>query len=107
MFKTRLSKFEKAFQFFVVGSLCAVDCNGFLNESKPANRLGNLSLKEIFENGILWAVPKSRRTLEKRLKRRFGVLEYVWKPPLAKTNILMCMNCGHHHEAGRLCGKFH
>lgn len=34
-------------------------------------------------------------------------MEYVWKPPIAKNSILMCTNCGHNYEAGRLCGKFH
>ncbi|EZA48062.1 hypothetical protein DMN91_005960 [Ooceraea biroi] len=86
------------------GALCAVDCNSFLYEPKPANRLGSRSLKEILENGILWAVPKSRRTIAKRLQRRFGVKEYVWKPHQAKTNILICPNCGHNYEAGLLCG---
>lgn len=104
-----LQKFEQAIQTifgrgFPPGSLCAIDCNGFPNESKPvsANRFG--SLKEIFDNGILWAVQKHRRSLEIRHKRRFGVEKYIWKPPVAKTNILVCMNCGHHYEAGRLCG---
>lgn len=53
----------------------------------------------------MWAVPKKRRTIEKRLSRRFGVEKYVWKPPVAKTNLLICTNCGHNYEAGRLCGK--
>lgn len=95
----------RSFQLFVIGSLCAIDCNSFPNESKSRS-LGGNSLKEIFD-GILWAVPTHRRTLERRLKRRFGVMKYMWKPPIAKTNILMCSNCGHNYEAGHLCGKFH
>lgn len=87
---------------FPPGSLCAIDCNSFPNESKSRS-LGGNSLKEIFD-GILWAVPKHRRSLEARLKRRFGVMKYVWKPPIAKTNILVCTNCGYHYQAGRLCG---
>ncbi|KAL6260089.1 39S ribosomal protein L32, mitochondrial [Pogonomyrmex barbatus] len=104
-----LQKFEQAIQIifgrgFPPEPLCAIECNGFLNESKPANRFGNYSLKEIFENGILWAVPKQRRSYERRLKRRYGIMEYVWKPPIAKTNILICPNCGHNYEANCLCG---
>ncbi|XP_011159110.1 39S ribosomal protein L32, mitochondrial isoform X1 [Solenopsis invicta] len=101
-------KFEQVIQtifgrgFPPENALCAVNCNSLLNEPKPIN-LGNSSLKEIFENGILWAVPKHRRSLEIRYKRRFGVEKYFWKPPIVKTNILMCPNCGHDYEAGRLC----
>ncbi|XP_077274109.1 mitochondrial ribosomal protein L32 [Temnothorax americanus] len=103
-----LQKFQQAIQTifgrgFPPGQLCAVECNGFPNKSKSTS-LGGHSLKEIFENGILWAVPKHRRSLEARLKRRFGVMKYVWKPPIAKTNILTCTNCGRHYEANRLCG---
>lgn len=83
----------------------AIDCGNFLSKPKPVNPLGGRSLKEIFENGILWAVPKHRRSLEIRYKRKFGVKKYVWKPLLNKTNLLMCLNCGHHYEANRLCGK--
>lgn len=84
--------------------LCAIDCNSFLNESKLANRSSNRSLEEILKNGILWAVPKHRRTIEKRLQRRFGAEKYIWKPPVPRTDLLMCANCGHNYEAGRLCG---
>lgn len=89
---------------FPPGPLCVVDCNNFLSQSKANNSFGSQSLKEILKDGILWAVPKARRSLERRHKRRFGVLDYVWKPFIAKTNILICTNCGHNYEAGRLCG---
>lgn len=98
-------KLKRLFNFFYIGPLYAIDCGNFLSEPKPVNRLGSKSLKEIFENGILWAVPKHRRSLEIRHKRRFGILKYVWKPLVTKTNILMCLSCGHHYEANRLCGK--
>ncbi|XP_011875994.1 PREDICTED: 39S ribosomal protein L32, mitochondrial [Vollenhovia emeryi] len=102
-------KFEQAIQTifgrgFPPGPLCAVtDCHGFPSELKSTN-LGRQSLKDIIGNGIVWAVPKRRRSLERRLMRKFGVMKYNWKPSIAKTNILMCVNCGYHHEAGRLCG---
>ena len=104
-----LQRFEQTIFQTIFGrgfppGLCAIDCNSFLNEPKLANRYGSRSLEEILKDGILWAVPKKRRTLERRLKRRFGVKEYVWKLPVAKTNLLMCTNCGHNYEAGRLCG---
>ncbi|XP_070159919.1 large ribosomal subunit protein bL32m [Polyergus mexicanus] len=104
-----LQRFEQTIFQTIFGrgfppELCAIDCNNFLNEPKLANRFGSRSLEEIFKNGILWAVPKKRRTIEKRLARRFGVPKYHWKPPVPKTNLLICTNCGHDYEVGRLCG---
>ncbi|XP_013118644.1 large ribosomal subunit protein bL32m [Stomoxys calcitrans] len=61
------------------------------------------SLKDIIGDGILWAVPKHRRTLEKRLNRKFGYPEYNWKPLRVKTNLRSCNQCGHDYEAGHLC----
>ncbi|CAG9795067.1 unnamed protein product [Diatraea saccharalis] len=61
------------------------------------------SLKDIIGDGYLLAVPKFRRTIEKRLKRKYGSPEYVWKMIVPKNNIKVCQECGHHHECGRLC----
>lgn len=96
----------KNYIFKYIGiSPCVIECNNVLNEPKPVSHLGSQFLKEIFENGILWAVPKKRRTLEKRLQRKHGLMHYQFKPSLPKK-ILMCPNCGHNYEPGRLCGKF-
>ncbi|XP_028179442.1 large ribosomal subunit protein bL32m [Ostrinia nubilalis] len=62
------------------------------------------SLQDIIGDGFLMAVPKFRRTIEKRLKRKFGSPQYVLKILQPKTNILVCKECGHHYESGRLCG---
>lgn len=55
---------------------------------KIPSQTSSRSLKDIIGDGILWAVPKHRRTIEKRLKRKFGknsiskyTLKY-YKPPL-------------------------
>ncbi|XP_066581666.1 large ribosomal subunit protein bL32m [Prorops nasuta] len=88
-------------------ALCAVDCSNVLGQSSMVQKKNSWSLKEIMDNGILWAVPKSRRTLEKRMKRRYGDLEkwpHSYKFPVAKTNILSCVHCGHDYEYGTLCG---
>lgn len=61
------------------------------------------SLKDIIGDGFLYAVPKFRRTIEKRWKRKFGHPEYVWKMLVPKTNLKVCENCGHYHERGVLC----
>ncbi|XP_014366787.2 39S ribosomal protein L32, mitochondrial [Papilio machaon] len=63
----------------------------------------SFSIKDIVGDGFLLAVPKFRRTIEKKLKRKFGYPEYVWKMLVPKTNIKVCNECGHHHERGRLC----
>lgn len=76
-----------------------------MNQAQPINWPGQSSLKDIMNDAFLWAVPKKRRSLEKRLCRRFGIPELNWKPHVPKTNILMCRKCGHNHEAGVLCGK--
>lgn len=52
---------------------------------------------------MLWAVPKTRRTVEKRLNRKFGDPFYVWKLLKPKTQLKVCDGCGHHHEVGILC----
>ena len=69
-------------------------------------RSSSLTVKDIVGDGIFWAVPKSRRTVEKRRNRKFGWPQYVWKMIVPKTNILTCSYCGHDYEAGHLCRKF-
>ncbi|XP_012283261.1 39S ribosomal protein L32, mitochondrial [Orussus abietinus] len=89
-------------QRFPPGTLCAMDVHVNSGSSSVYNP-NSISLKNIWDDGFLWAVPKSRRTIEKRLKRKFGHPIYNWKPLVPKTNLLMCNNCGHYHEAGLLC----
>ncbi|KAL2735371.1 hypothetical protein V1478_003011 [Vespula squamosa] len=84
-------------------ALYAIDYNGLSLPCVVSNR-GRFSLKDIIGDGFLWGVPTARRTIEKRMNRRFGYPKYNWKPPVPKTNLLMCPNCGSHHEAGLLCG---
>ncbi|KAJ8870675.1 hypothetical protein PR048_029699 [Dryococelus australis] len=66
-------------------------------------RAGSGQLQNPWEDAILWAVPKSRRTIEKRMQRKFGHPDYVYKMLLPKNNLLVCNNCGHYHKAGVLC----
>ncbi|XP_050484263.1 39S ribosomal protein L32, mitochondrial [Bombus huntii] len=86
---------------FPSGNLYAIECNAV--NVQTINFPGR-SIKDVLNETILWAVPKKRRTIEKRLCRRFGIPEYIWKPHVPKTNILMCKKCGHDYEAGTLCG---
>lgn len=62
-------------------------------------------LKDILGDGFLWAAPRTRRTIEKRWKRKFGDPYYVWKLFKPKNNLRTCSACGYHHEVGKLCGN--
>lgn len=70
---------------------------------KTTNVSKIFSLESLMKDAVLWAVPKSRRTLEKRMKRKFGFPGQVWKMIGPKKNLMMCNKCGTHHEAGYLC----
>ena len=52
---------------------------------------------------MLWAVPKSRRSLERRLKRKYGSPDYKMKILQKKTHLLVCDSCGNHYEVGIIC----
>ncbi|KAI5646539.1 hypothetical protein NE865_01472 [Phthorimaea operculella] len=75
----------------------------YVNGDKAPAPKSKFSIKDIVGDGFLLAVPKFRRTVEKRWKRKFGSPDYVWKMLVPKTNITVCSDCGHHHERGRLC----
>lgn len=63
------------------------------------------TLKDLIGDGFLWAVPRTRRTIEKRMKRKFGHPMYHMKILPLKVNLRTCMQCGHDHEVGVLCRK--
>ncbi|XP_065351671.1 large ribosomal subunit protein bL32m [Cloeon dipterum] len=52
-------------------------------------------------DGFLWAVPKHRRTIEKRMRRKFGPANLLRIRP--RNDLIVCTRCGHHHEIGILC----
>lgn len=64
------------------------------------------SLKDLIGDGFLWGVPTHRRTIEKRLTRKFGHPKYVMKIFKPKTTLRVCNVCGDDHEVGRLCRKY-
>lgn len=63
----------------------------------------SFSLKYLIGDGILWAVPKHRRTIERRLKMRFGSPYFQMKILQPKKYLSICSTCGNHHENGTLC----
>ncbi|XP_062533967.1 large ribosomal subunit protein bL32m-like [Armigeres subalbatus] len=75
-----------------------------IEESRPPVETGKtFSIKDLIGDGLLWAVPKHRRTIEKRLKRKYGTPEYKLKIFTPKTHLRICTSCGSDHEVGVLC----
>ncbi|XP_055903922.1 39S ribosomal protein L32, mitochondrial [Eupeodes corollae] len=81
-------------------AILGINPNSHIGSTKNDSKYG---LRDLIGDGILWAVPKHRRTIERRLSRKFGYPEYNWKPLKLKTHLRSCNNCGHDHEIGVLC----
>ena len=71
--------------------------------NSPTKTKSPLSILEsIIDNGFMWAVPKHRRSLERRMTRRMG----FGKVLLPKKNLVVCDTCGHFHPVHTICGKY-
>ncbi|CAL8148369.1 unnamed protein product [Orchesella dallaii] len=70
----------------------------FPSISMPSN-----TVEDKKSEGFVWGVPKRRRTVEKRMTRKFGLPEWGLKLIKPKYNLLVCDTCGHHYEAKHLC----
>jgi large subunit ribosomal protein L32 len=73
---------------------------------EPMDMEGQQVEEDMKESGFLWAVPKKRRSVEVRLRKKFGVEK--WRPFGSKMfqpkkNIISCPSCGEYHEANYLC----
>uniref|UniRef100_A0A182JEV5 Large ribosomal subunit protein bL32m n=1 Tax=Anopheles atroparvus TaxID=41427 RepID=A0A182JEV5_ANOAO len=78
----------------------------YVDNSAPHAQASNaqkFSLRDLIGDGLLWAVPKHRRTIEKRHKRKYGSPEYKLKIFVPKTHLRSCATCGSDHEVGILC----
>ncbi|XP_075231442.1 mitochondrial ribosomal protein L32 [Lycorma delicatula] len=105
-----LRRVENMIAFWITGSrfppgdLCLASSSDVSVISK--NAFPSISLENLMQESFLLAVPKSRRTIEKRMQRKFGWPEYGphgWKPLVPRTNLLTCNVCGHNYEAKCLC----
>lgn len=67
------------------------------NISKP------FSVKDLIGDGFLWAVPKFRRSVERRMKRRFGSPGLNMKYPQVKNYLVECEYCGDFYEPKSIC----
>ncbi|EEZ98625.1 large ribosomal subunit protein bL32m [Tribolium castaneum] len=72
-------------------------------QNEPSLPKPAFSLKDIIGDGFLWGVPTARRTIEKRMKRKYGHPDYVMKILQPKKNIKTCSECGDDHLIGVLC----
>ncbi|KAF0773306.1 39S ribosomal protein L32, mitochondrial [Aphis craccivora] len=61
------------------------------------------TIERLFGDSIFWAVPKHRRTIEKRLKRKFGCIDDFYKMLLPRTDLFTCNQCGHSYQRRHLC----
>jgi len=73
--------------------------------TRDSERNGSM-IDDIMRNGFVFATQKKRRTVERRLVRRFGHENYPDKCGIIrpKENIIVCDRCGHHHELHTICG---
>ncbi|CAH1774729.1 unnamed protein product [Owenia fusiformis] len=72
--------------------------------AKPSPLSPDSTLKSILGEGILWAVPKGRRTKQRRLTRKLS-LHCGFEDAIPKRNIIACLECGHYHERNTICGN--
>lgn len=76
------------------------------NIANNSNIIENTSvLKQILNDGFLWAVPRNRRSVERRLTRKMGRTQIFFRGIFPKRNLLICNICGHYHEAHTVCGN--
>lgn len=83
----------------------ALACPNYQGAAHDYQTSKSFSLKNLIGDGILWAVPKSRRSLERRHKRKFAYKEKSKHWVLPKINLTICQQCGGDYEIGHLCGK--
>ena len=72
--------------------------------SLPAPSQSKDLLSSIFEN-ILRAVPKKRRTLEKRMTRRMQLAGH-YEDAVPRNDLVVDQVTGHWKEKGTICRKF-
>lgn len=77
----------------------------FVTVGADEKSTGNHSsvLDSIF-GSTLWAVPKSRRSVERRWTRKMGEIGH-FEHARPKKNLIACLECGHWHESHTICGN--
>lgn len=83
-------------------SFAALDNNAKWDLSVAQKRF---SIHDLMQENMLWAVPKKRRSLERRLTRKYGQVQDYYKLIIPQKDLLVCVHCGHNHKRGYLCSK--
>ena len=92
----------KSIQIFLSGFVPALATTSHCPVSNQTST--HESILDSFFSPLLMAVPRNRRTVEKRRMRRFA---NTWfDQTKLKKNIIVCLNCGHHHESDTICGGY-
>ncbi|XP_074653201.1 large ribosomal subunit protein bL32m-like [Tubulanus polymorphus] len=77
---------------------------GALPQSDGASNSGQSLLESILGNGIFYAVPKHRRTVERRSARKHAWGGGRMEDHQPKKHIVACLDCGNYHEKHTICG---
>ncbi|XP_075678110.1 mitochondrial ribosomal protein L32 isoform X2 [Dermatophagoides pteronyssinus] len=101
---TRISRFNLD-HFFDHTSPAAIQIVQLSLPGATSSTSQSTSINELMQDGLLWGVPKKRRTAEKRLHRRFGVENYPDSAKILRTrnDLVVCERCGDHHEYYAIC----
>lgn len=60
-------------------------------------------MKDFIGDGFLWAVPKARRSLERRMKRKYGSPGLHMKYPQPNLRLRECETCGDFYDPKSIC----
>lgn len=96
-------KFQRALQNLYCGfrlnvpALASADCLPERSESGT-----RLTLQKCFEDILRAAVPKNRRSKEKRMTRKMGHFK-LFKKEHFKEKTEICLTCGNYYRRGFLC----
>ncbi|XP_059171873.1 large ribosomal subunit protein bL32m-like [Physella acuta] len=82
-------------------ALAIAGCPSAISPSEDLHKSSKSMLDSIFD-GLLLAVPKHRRSIEKRLYRKHRYTAFM-EYGTPKSTIVPCLECGNYREKGHLC----
>ncbi|XP_078332089.1 large ribosomal subunit protein bL32m-like [Crassostrea virginica] len=99
-----VAKFQRALQSLYFGFRFNAPALATVNYVPEKSDKGShsLSLEECFENILRAAVPKTRRSRERRMMRKLGHYKLFQKEHF-NEKIEICLTCGNYYRRGFLC----
>ena len=85
-------------------ALSLVDVDASPPSARASEPQDAKSLLDSIFDGLMYAVPKRRRSLQVRLMRKAAHTR-IAKFATPKKNLTSCLECGHWHEVHTLCGE--